>query len=362
MSHPRLDVWPPLPPQAWLQRRSSSLPFPLGEPGCTLYARARHGLAAGLGAVGLSAGDAVLAPAYHHGSEIEALVRQGIEPCFYEATQTLEPDEAELESLLGPRVRALYLTHYLGLPQDAARWRAWCDERGLLLLEDAAQAWLSGAGRLGDLAVFCLYKTCGLPDGAALVVAGEPVLGPPSPSQLGAAGLARRHAAWALGRSGRLARLAPARAGGDYDPAADFDLGRAAPPSRASLALLPRVARMDAAARRRRHYARLLDLLGELAPAPFDRLPDDASPFAFPLSSDDKPRLLARLRAGGVVPLDFWSQPHPSLPVERFPGAAERRARTVALPVHQELRAEDVEQLARCVDAGGRGRMQLPKA
>jgi dTDP-4-amino-4,6-dideoxygalactose transaminase len=128
-----------------------------------LFERARHGLWHGLRALGLGDDDEVLVPAYHHGSEIEALVRAGLTCRFYEASEGLAPDERELEALLGPRTRALHLIHYLGFPQEATRWRAWCEERGLFLIEDAAQAWLGSLegrplGSFGDIAIFCLYK------------------------------------------------------------------------------------------------------------------------------------------------------------------------------------------------------------
>jgi dTDP-4-amino-4,6-dideoxygalactose transaminase len=170
-----LDVWPPLPPGAYLRRRRAELPYPLEDRRCVLFARGRSGLYHGLRALGLGSGDVVLMPAYHHGSEVEAATRAGLACSFYEGDERLEPDVDELEGLLEPGVRALHITHYLGFPQDVARWRAWCDEHGLLLIEDAAQAWLARdaegrpLGRLGDLAVFCLYKTFGVPDGAALV-------------------------------------------------------------------------------------------------------------------------------------------------------------------------------------------------
>src|SRR5262249_21946437 len=183
MTPTRLDVWPPLSPQVYLHRPPARLPFPLAEPACRLFERARHGLWQGMRALGLGPDAEILVPAYHHGSEIEALVRAGLICRFYEGTETLEPDADELETLLDPRVRALYLIHYLGFPQDAPRWRAWCDERGLLLIEDAAQAWLASidgrpVGSFGDLSIFCLYKTFGLPDGSALL-SPAPRAGPP---------------------------------------------------------------------------------------------------------------------------------------------------------------------------------------
>src|SRR2546422_5850721 len=228
--NPMITAMAPLPPWIWTQGRSQQLPFPFGEPGCFLFARARHGLWHGLRSAGLSAGDEVLVPAYHHGSEIEVVVKLGARCRFYEATETLEPDEAELGRLLGPRTRALHLTHCLGLPQDGARWRRWCDERDLLLVEDAAQAWLAErhgrpVGSDGDLAIYCLYKTLGLPDGAALL--SRVRINPPLlHARLGAAGLVIEHLLWLTSRSPLLGTFAQqARREHPYSPEQDFALG-----------------------------------------------------------------------------------------------------------------------------------------
>jgi perosamine synthetase len=194
----------PLPPSVWLRRPADRLPFALSEHGCRLFERARHALYRALTEL-VEPGGEILAPAFHHGSEIEAFQRAGLTCRFYEATSTLEPDEDELESLLTEQTCALHLVHYLGFPQGAARWRRWCDERGLLLVEDAAQAWLSTAdgepvGRKGDVAVWCLYKTFGLPDGAALL-ARQPTNG-----ALGGAGVASSGSPWSTGSGSPRAR------------------------------------------------------------------------------------------------------------------------------------------------------------
>jgi dTDP-4-amino-4,6-dideoxygalactose transaminase len=320
-----------------------------------LFERARHGLWHGLRALGLGDDDEVLVPAYHHGSEIEALVRAGLTCRFYEASEGLAPDERELEALLGPRTRALHLIHYLGFPQEATRWRAWCEERGLFLIEDAAQAWLGSLegrplGSFGDIAIFCLYKTFGVPDGGALLCSSPP----PAPADgLSPAGIGRlvlRHVAWCLERSPVLAELvSQLERSAPYSPRQDFALGDPnSPPSEATLRLLGRVD-PSAAARRRANYRVLLDELGDLVPSPFATLPDGASPFAFPLAVDDKQTLLARLASHGVRGLNLWSVPHPALPAARFPRAAALRARVVGLPVHQELRPADLVRIARAV-------------
>ena len=349
----RLSVWPPLPPKVHV-RRPRELPFPLQDPACRLFALGRHALWHGVHALGVEPRDEILVPAYHHGSEIEALSRAGLACRFYGGGDLLEPMESELEALVGPRTRGLLLIHYLGFPQEIARWRRWCDERGLLLIEDAAQAWLahgegSVVGSDADLAIFCLYKTFGIPDGAALVSRHPPA--PPSgPASLGLVAVARRHGSWVRSRVRVSGRQSRRRAG--PVSAGDFDLGEPGTSlSRATTYLLRRIVTPDAAAKRRRNYQLLLERLPGRVAAPFDRLPDGAAPFVFPLDTSDKEALLRPLAAQGIHAFDFWSVAHPSLAVASFPAVEERRRRTVGLPVHQELRPQDVERIAAVVAA-----------
>ena len=95
-----LSVWPPVAPRTLLRRPSEPPPFPLAEAGFRPYVRARHGLFEGATALGVGQGATVLAPAYHHGSEIESLARTGARIDFYDSGDGLEPDPDQLESLL----------------------------------------------------------------------------------------------------------------------------------------------------------------------------------------------------------------------------------------------------------------------
>jgi dTDP-4-amino-4,6-dideoxygalactose transaminase len=300
----------------------------------------------------------VLAPAWHHGSEIEALVRSGLHVRFYDSAPAVHPAPEELP--VSTETRAVHLTHVLGFPAPADRWRRFCDERGLLLIEDAAQAWMAGcagrpAGAWGDLAVFCLYKMVGLPEGAVFVThatspPGEPLIDP----RFGLREHGLVSVAWILARSASLHAAAlklRGRRRREYDHHADMALrDPSAGPWRPTRFLLDRLADPHIAELRRERYARLLTRLRPLVPAPFDELPADACPFALPIEVDDKEAVLEGLQARGVLALNFWSLPHPSLESAKHPRAARRRERTIGLPVHQELRARDVDRIADVVE------------
>jgi hypothetical protein len=281
-------------------------------------------------AAGLGPGDTVLAPAFHHGSEIEAFHQAGLGCRFYEVTERFEPDPEELDQLLEPSVRALHLVHYLGFPQQSASWRLWCDDRGLLLIEDAAQAWLARledtpVGCHGDVSVFCLYKTYGVPDGAALWTRAIDATGP-LPGRGGLGAVARPQASWLLQRSSGMSAL---REAFEHRPAfshaEDIALGDTRNgPSRATVRLLPRLGG-EAATKRRANYRWLMDRLGEHVPPPFRVLPAGASPFVFPIETVEKDLVAERLRRHRIEALGFWTLPHPSLPEGFDRSAAARR-------------------------------------
>jgi CelD/BcsL family acetyltransferase involved in cellulose biosynthesis len=289
-----------------------------------------------------------LAPAYHEASQVEAVVRAGLTCRFYETTESLEPDESELESLLEPRVRALVLTHHLGFPQDARPWRDFCDRHRLVLIENAAQAWqasLDGlpVGSLGDLSIFCLYETYGLPDGAALLIRSKAVR---------AAGESKHRDLARAGAKGCLAALA-AGVHGKASPREDaFALGSSpSSPSSATLFLLPRIVDEGTAPRRRANYSMLLDELVDLVPKAFRNIPEGASPLVFPLETSAKPKLLEDLAKRGIHARDLFSAPHHTLPSEQFPTATALRRKLVGVPVHQELSLEQIERLVTAVRA-----------
>jgi dTDP-4-amino-4,6-dideoxygalactose transaminase len=351
-------VYPPVSPSVFFRRPRQELPFPLADPRCRVFYRARHGLWHAVRAHSLEPGDEVLVPDYHHGSEIEALVRAGLRPRFYGCDDQLEPDLAQLETLLNPRVRILYLIHYLGFPQDVLRWRRWADAHRLLLVEDAAQSWLSerdslSIGSLSDIAIFCLYKTLGMSAGGAVV--SSPPVDPPA----GVPGRGVRDLGFAL-RRWRRQRWDPRQSYTRPTDVSDFELGDPeSAPTRGAMFVVAREADPAIASRRRANYRALLNDLGSFVPRPFSTLPDGASPLQFPVQVRDKPAVLDRLAQAGVEGSNMWPVAHPLLEDDQSERTRELRSTLVGLPVHHGLGEPElarVAQAARSALAGPKTR------
>lgn len=356
-----LAIWPTLPLNVYFRSVSKWLPYPLNDNGCRVFSRARHAIWNTCRTLGLGSNDVILVPAYHHGCEIEALLQAGVKIRYYELTDSLEPDPISLQSLLTPDVRVLYLIHYLGFPQDALRWRQWCDERALLLFEDAAQAFLAEidnrpVGSFGHAGVFCLYKTYGIPDGGAVISIAPPAL-PASVIQPGGWRVFKRHVNWVAERWAVIGSLhlliksiVKLWREKNHRPHKEFELGDpSSPPSAMTMRLLSRIVDTTTAERRRENYKYLLGHLRNLVPPPFLSLPEGACPFAFPLEVDDANEVLKKLHRYGVEGLLFWRNPHPSLPVQDFPMSMAFRERVIAVPVHQELTKSELQQIADAV-------------
>lgn len=356
---PYLELWPPLPPTVYVRKPAEYLPFPFDAPAWTLFAKGREALWEGVRSAGLRSGDEILAPAFNCGSEIEALVRADLVVRFYEASENLEPDEGELESLITRRTRALLLVHYLGFPQDCPRWRAWCQKRGLLLIEDCAHVWLAykngrPLGSFADIAIYSLSKTFGLPEGGVLVTR-FPGSAASRPVRRGTRPLLRSHLAWLATRSGWIPtqhrRQPPILQQQDFPPDHPLAFGTPHRPPLPIEYLLRRLGPLDAADLRRRNYRYLLDEFADRVPEAFRELPEGASPLVFPVEADDRSSLMDHFRRLGVAARPWWSFLHPLLPAKQFPQAVAWRSRFVVLPVHQGLADREVERIAEALSA-----------
>jgi len=124
-----------------------------------------------LGLRSLSARRAVVLPAFTCFSVPAAVLTAGLvpAPCDIDAS-TFDFDRAGLERGLTDDTLCVIAHHLFGVPSDIERIRALCRERGILIVEDAAQAMgaeVGGCklGTKGDVGIFSLGRgkniTCG---------------------------------------------------------------------------------------------------------------------------------------------------------------------------------------------------------
>jgi perosamine synthetase len=291
---------------------------------------------------GLGPGDEVVTTPFSFVASTNCLLYEGAEPVFVDVDpETLNIDPAAVAAAVTPRTRAILAVDIFGYPAELDELAAIAEERGLALIEDAAQA--LGAeyrgrpvGSFGHPAVFGFYpnKQMTTGEGGAVTLASE--------------------ADWQLvkslsnqGRSDSGDWLTHTRLGYNYRL------------DEVSAALgLAQLEKLDALLEMRTEVAsRYADLL-----APVDGVltlrPDDhhhrRSWFVYVVLLDsevDRNGVMARLAEDGVA-----SKPYlPSIHLqpyyrERFgyekgmlPVAEEASRRSLALPFHPRLAAEDQE-------------------
>lgn len=131
-----------------------------GAKHCVVVANGTVSMAIAYWAKGIGAGDEVLVPDVTMIATPNAVRLVGATPVLVDVEPaTLCMDLAAAERALTPRTKAVAFVSLNGRAPDMAKWKAFCDTRGLFLMEDAAQslgARQNGVhlGRFGDVGSF----------------------------------------------------------------------------------------------------------------------------------------------------------------------------------------------------------------
>ncbi|MDH3743477.1 MAG: DegT/DnrJ/EryC1/StrS family aminotransferase [Acidobacteriota bacterium] len=136
----------------------------LGAPACAGVANGTDALVLSLKALGVGPGDEVIVPAFSFAASATTVAWLGGRPVFADVEpHTLNLDPRDLGNRVTERTVGVIGVHLYGRPFDQAV-RAFCDRKGLWLIEDAAQA--HGAslasrrvGAVGELATWSFYPT-----------------------------------------------------------------------------------------------------------------------------------------------------------------------------------------------------------
>lgn len=323
--------------------------------------------------LGLAAGDEVLAPAYNCGSELDPLLHAGLKVTLYPVGRDGVASPERIAARITPRTRAIYVTHYFGFLQpDMDGIRALCDARGLRLVEDCALSLLSGAqpaeGRVGDVAVFCLYKFFPVLGGGALVInatdldPGDPFRRSPSWRRV-TRDLARL--AFAITPGARKARTAltllrgPSRRsapdvvppeGELPDMPGHYYFDPALQDVRISKLVARQIRAFDIAetiAIRRANWRQFQDLLADIPGAEplFDSLPPEACPRSMPVLVANRDRIAARLQARGIAATPWWAGYNRRLDWTGLSDAAYLKDHVLSLPLHQFLGPDHITHI-----------------
>ncbi|HSZ14912.1 MAG TPA: DegT/DnrJ/EryC1/StrS family aminotransferase [Solirubrobacteraceae bacterium] len=309
-------------------------------------------------AAGIGAGDEVIVPAFTFVASAAAPRYLGAEPVLCDVRSPLDfnLDPADVERRITPRTRAVVAVHFCGYPADVAALRTLCDERGLVLIEDCAQAigarvddsgrQVGTVGELGAFSFFSKKQLC-VGEGGMVTSADEQLAD--------RVRLFRSHAmtssTWDRHRG--------------HDPAYDVvDIGfnyRLDEP-RAALGL-SRLERLQASIENRRAMVRAYR--ERLADVPAIELPFDeqaverSSHFAFPVllaDRDTRDRFRDDLKAAGIQTtwypaLHKFTEYTRFAPADGLPQATEVADRHCALPLSSTMVESEVDTVVEAVRA-----------
>src|SRR5256886_222303 len=120
---------------------------------------------------GTGPGDEIIMPSFTFVSTANAFVLRGGVPVFVDVREdTLNIDESKIEAAITARTKAIVVVHYAGIACEMDAIRSLARRRGLMLIEDAAQALGSAyrgrpLGSFGEAATISFHETKNLISG-----------------------------------------------------------------------------------------------------------------------------------------------------------------------------------------------------
>ena len=317
---------------------------------CAEMAGTRHAVAvsngtvsleAALAVLGLGPGDEVVTSPLTFAATLNAILRTGAVARFADVTTDWTMDPDSVAALVGPATAAILPVHLYGLPADMPRLAALAAERGLAMVEDAAQAHGAkiGSSRVGSFGVgsFSFYATKNVTSGEGGVVTTSDDVVARRVRLLRNQGMSAPYRHEIIGANLRMTDVQAAIA-------------------------IPQLEHLDAVVAARTHNARVLTT------AIAERLPTIELPvvpdgrlhvwhlYTVLLPSDvDRGEVVSRIAKRGVqaaayYPTLVWDHPpyrdHPRVLRDDTPAAAEVARRCLSLPVHPGLDEHDLERVA----------------
>lgn len=267
---------------AWLERRFAKK---TGTQDAIGVANGTDALILTLDALGVGEGDEVITTPFTFFATAEAISRRGATPVFVDVDPvTYNIDPARIEDAITPKTKAIMPVHLFGLPADMDSIGSLARKHGLLVIEDACQAF--GAefrgrpvGSFGHAACFSFFptKNLGTMGDGGMISTSDPELAA-TIRRLRHHGSPKKYYHDTIGYNSRLDELH-------------------------AMILLAAMNRIDEWNERRRALAdRYREALGELSDLDLPFEPDNARGVyhLYCIGSDDRASLLSALRQSGV--------------------------------------------------------------
>jgi dTDP-4-amino-4,6-dideoxygalactose transaminase len=353
----------------------------------------RAAIALALQHAGIERGAGVLVPEYHCPSMVDPVTFRELHPVYYRLQADLSVDIDDFARQVPQGVRAALVSHFFGRLQPLDAVRALCDRHGVVLIEDCAHAFFGHVGRVGDYAAFSLPKFFPVFEGGLLTSDRLGLQGVP----MRAAGLRfeAKAALWAYHHATEYGGALPghravaaverlrsslrrdARPGGGTGPSRARAVGPAAAegsagleaewvdrrPSWFSRAVVCKADFNAVAAARRANWVdlakRIATIDGLEVPGRVALEPDEV-PYALPVEVRRNQETMHRTLKNAGVPVYRWDNPHPSLDAADHPRAVRWSRSLLQIPLHQSLRASELEAIGACLDAAVRGASAAP--
>lgn len=137
-----------------------------------------------LEALGIGSGDEVIVPTLTYIASVNMIIQSGATPVFADSLEsTWQIDPEDVKRRITPKTRAIMVVHLYGLPCEMDAITAICEQYGLLLVEDCAEAFGTRykgqhVGTFGNVATFSFFgnKTITTGEGGMVVTRDKPVM------------------------------------------------------------------------------------------------------------------------------------------------------------------------------------------
>jgi perosamine synthetase len=298
-------------------------------------------LEAALSTLGIGPGDEVVTSPLTFAATLNAVLRTGAVARFADVATDCTIDPDSVASLIGPSTAAILPVHLYGLPADMPRLVRLAAERGLAVVEDAAQAHgaIVGGSPVGSFGVGCFsfYATKNVTSGEGGVVTTSDDTIAHRVRLLRNQGMSEPYHYEVIGGNLRMTEVQAAIA-------------------------IPQLERLDAVVAARARNARALSAaIGARLPAvALPDVPDGRVPVwhlytVLLPAAVDRAQVVADLEkrnveAAAYYPTLVWDHPpyrdHPRVVKDPTPRAAEVARRCLSLPVHPGLDRRDPERIA----------------